>query len=126
MANAQKEEFKHFGMNLEFLLRKTDWRSELLFTKGDIVKQARRPERKSTRHVPAGGPHERQAQTAADTRLECRSDLVRWGGDIMHGRNLTRSGVMLAVASPLLSRNLLLRLPRSPSARRSVADSNPF
>lgn len=41
MANAQKEEFKHFGMNLEFLLRKkTDWRTELhgiLFTKGDIV-----------------------------------------------------------------------------------------
>lgn len=41
-ANAQKEEFKHFGMNLEFLLRKTtDWRTELqgiLFTKGDIVK----------------------------------------------------------------------------------------
>jgi uncharacterized protein len=27
MANAQKEEFKHFGMNLEFLLRKKpDWR----------------------------------------------------------------------------------------------------
>ena len=41
MANAQKEEFKHFGMNLEFLLRKKpDWRAELkliLFTKGDIV-----------------------------------------------------------------------------------------
>ena len=30
MANAQKEEFKHFGMNLEFLLRyKKDWRIEL-------------------------------------------------------------------------------------------------
>ncbi|TNY02943.1 hypothetical protein EW661_24245, partial [Escherichia coli] len=26
MANAQKEEFKHFGMNLEFLLRRNeDW-----------------------------------------------------------------------------------------------------
>jgi hypothetical protein len=41
MENAQKEEFKHFGMNLEFLLRrKPDWRTELkhiLFTKGDIV-----------------------------------------------------------------------------------------
>jgi len=41
MKNAQKEEFKHFGMNLEFLLRKKpDWRAELkliLFTKGDIV-----------------------------------------------------------------------------------------
>jgi hypothetical protein len=41
MANAQKEEFKHFGMDLEFLLRhKEDWRKELkriLFSKGDIV-----------------------------------------------------------------------------------------
>src|SRR4051794_9978551 len=41
MLNAQKEEFKHFGMDLEFLLRrKDDWRTELkeiLFTKGDIV-----------------------------------------------------------------------------------------
>src|SRR6476660_6714605 len=41
MKNAQKEEFKHFGMNLEFLLRRSpDWRAELkqiLFSKGDIV-----------------------------------------------------------------------------------------
>lgn len=41
MKNAQKEEFKHFGMNLEFLLRgNSEWRAELkliLFTKGDIV-----------------------------------------------------------------------------------------
>jgi hypothetical protein len=41
MQNAQKEEFKHFGMDLEFLLRhKADWRTELkriLFTEGDIV-----------------------------------------------------------------------------------------
>jgi hypothetical protein len=41
MRNAQKEEFKHFGMDLEFLLRrKADWRTELrriLFTEGDIV-----------------------------------------------------------------------------------------
>ena len=41
MRNAQKEEMKHFGMNLEFLLRKKPlWREILegiLFTKGDIV-----------------------------------------------------------------------------------------
>jgi len=41
MQNAQKEEFKHFGMDLEFLLRKTPtWRKELqliLFKDGDIV-----------------------------------------------------------------------------------------
>lgn len=50
MANAQKEEFKHFGMNLEFLLRRNkDWRTELqgiLFTNGDIVKQAEAAKRK--------------------------------------------------------------------------------
>lgn len=42
MANAQHEEFKHFGMDLEFLLRKKPvWRDMLkgiLFSTGDIVK----------------------------------------------------------------------------------------
>ncbi len=41
MENSQLEEFKHFGMDLEFLLRRTPvWRKELqriLFTEGDIV-----------------------------------------------------------------------------------------
>jgi hypothetical protein len=41
MRNAQKEEFKHFGMDLEFLLRrKPVWREILqgiLFKPGDIV-----------------------------------------------------------------------------------------
>ena len=41
MRNAQKEELKHFGMDLEFLLRKKPvWRETLrgiLFTDGDIV-----------------------------------------------------------------------------------------
>ncbi|CAN5503047.1 MAG: hypothetical protein K2X57_02190 [Xanthobacteraceae bacterium] len=50
MANAQKEEFKHFGMNLEFLLRRNkNWRTELqsiLFTTGDIVKQGEAAEKK--------------------------------------------------------------------------------
>jgi uncharacterized protein len=50
MKNAQTEEFKHFGMNLEFLLRrKPDWRTELksiLFTKGSIVKRGEEGEKK--------------------------------------------------------------------------------
>jgi hypothetical protein len=50
MANAQKEEFKHFGMDLEFLLRmKPDWRTVLktiLFTDGDIVKRGEKAEHK--------------------------------------------------------------------------------
>jgi len=42
MENAQGEEFKHFGMDLEFLLRrKPKWRTimkNILFKEGDIVK----------------------------------------------------------------------------------------
>ena len=41
MESAQKEEFLHFAMSLEFLLRRSEkWRTALknvLFTKGDIV-----------------------------------------------------------------------------------------
>jgi hypothetical protein len=48
MANAQGEEFKHFGMDLEFLLRRTpNWRTALqviLFTEGDIVELGERAE----------------------------------------------------------------------------------
>lgn len=44
MQNAQQEEFKHFAMDLEFLLRqKSKWRSisqAILFQEGDIVKNA--------------------------------------------------------------------------------------
>ncbi|HEY0224292.1 MAG TPA: hypothetical protein VGC38_07260 [Pseudolabrys sp.] len=51
MTDAQKEEFKHFGMDLEFLLRrKPDWRAELkeiLFTRGSIVKAGERGEKKA-------------------------------------------------------------------------------
>ncbi|MDB5593442.1 MAG: hypothetical protein JWM36_403 [Hyphomicrobiales bacterium] len=49
MENAQKEEFKHFGMDLEFLLRRNEiWRKELkdiLFTTGDIVKRGEAAEK---------------------------------------------------------------------------------
>ena len=49
MANAQKEEFKHFGMDLEFLLRaKPEWRKILrpiLFTEGDIVERGEAAEK---------------------------------------------------------------------------------
>ncbi len=48
MANAQQEEFKHFGMDLEFLLRrKPKWRIALqgiLFKEGDIVEHAEEAE----------------------------------------------------------------------------------
>ena len=48
MQNAQKEEFKHFGMDLEFLLRrKPQWREILqgiLFTEGNIVEEGEEAE----------------------------------------------------------------------------------
>jgi hypothetical protein len=51
MANAQKEEFKHFGMDLEFLLRRSPvWRKELktiLFTSGDIVEKGEAAEKQA-------------------------------------------------------------------------------
>jgi hypothetical protein len=51
MHNAQKEEMKHFGMDLEFLLRtKPEWRDTLkriLFTTGDIVARGEEGEKAS-------------------------------------------------------------------------------
>jgi hypothetical protein len=48
MKNAQQEEMKHFGMNLEFLLRKNPvWRAilkDILFTEGDIVEHGEEAE----------------------------------------------------------------------------------
>ncbi len=48
MQNAQNEEFKHFGMDLEFLLRRMPtWRAELkkiLFSEGDIVERGEEAE----------------------------------------------------------------------------------
>jgi uncharacterized protein len=48
MRNAQKEEFKHFGMDLEYLLRrKPKWRDvvkEILFKPGDIVEHGEEAE----------------------------------------------------------------------------------
>ena len=55
MADAQEEEFKHFGMDLEFLLRRKDkWRvalQNILFKEGDIVtlgKEGEEAEEKTT------------------------------------------------------------------------------
>ena len=48
MRNALQEEYKHFGMGLEFLLRRTPvWRKEMqkiLFTEGDIVEHGEEAE----------------------------------------------------------------------------------
>jgi len=48
MRNAQQEEFKHFAMDLEFLLRRTPkWRAameKVLFTDGDIVEEGEEAE----------------------------------------------------------------------------------
>jgi uncharacterized protein len=48
MEDAQSEEFKHFGMNLEFLLRRTPkWQAvlqKILFSDGNIVEAGERGE----------------------------------------------------------------------------------
>jgi len=48
MTQAQKEEFIHFGMDLEFLLRRTpDWRNilkNILFKKGNLIELAEKAE----------------------------------------------------------------------------------
>ncbi|KAA9039553.1 hypothetical protein FW778_12115 [Ginsengibacter hankyongi] len=50
MINAQKEEFKHFSMDLEFLLRqKSDWRkiiNAVISKPGDIVENGEKAEKK--------------------------------------------------------------------------------
>jgi len=50
MENAQQEEFKHFAMDLEFLLRKKSKRrtvcKEVLFKQGDIVEHGEEAEEK--------------------------------------------------------------------------------
>src|SRR5690242_4952874 len=49
MANAQVEEFKHFGMDLQFLLRhKPKWRVALqdtLFQEGDLIEHGEEAEK---------------------------------------------------------------------------------
>jgi hypothetical protein len=51
MQNAQKEEFKHFAMDLEWLLRqKPEWRQitkNVLFHDGDIVELGEKAEEKT-------------------------------------------------------------------------------
>ena len=51
MGQAQKEEFIHFGIDLEFLLRRTPvWRDilkNILFKKGDLVELAEKAEKKA-------------------------------------------------------------------------------
>ncbi len=54
MRNAQEEEFKHFGMDLEFLLRNHKvWRETLkpiLFSEGDIVSLGKVGEKKADKN----------------------------------------------------------------------------
>ena len=61
MRNAQTEEFKHFAMDLEFLLRRTPvWRDvaqAILFQEGDIVEAGEEAEESAGLHGSGGdGP----------------------------------------------------------------------
>ena len=83
MRNAQGEEFKHFGMDLEFLLRRTPlWREiaeGILFQEGDIVEhgeeaeeEASRARRRGARPRPAHVARHRQPE-----RSRVMSHLLR-------------------------------------------------
>jgi hypothetical protein len=58
MRNAQAEEFKHFSMDLEFLLRRKPlWREiaqAILFQPGDIVAAGEEAEEEAGQEAPAG------------------------------------------------------------------------
>jgi hypothetical protein len=60
MANAVAEEFKHFSMDLEFLLRqKPEWREiaqGILFQEGDIVEHGEEAEEAASEDPLAGDP----------------------------------------------------------------------
>src|SRR5919202_7124587 len=60
MRNAVGEEFKHFSMNLEFLLRqKPEWREiaqGILFQEGDIVERGEEAEEEVLEDPSAGDP----------------------------------------------------------------------
>ena len=60
MRNAEGEEFKHFSMDLEFLLRRTPvWREiarGVLFSEGDIVAQGEESEEEATEASEGGAP----------------------------------------------------------------------
>jgi len=59
MLDAEGEEFKHFAMNLEYLLRKLPlWREiaqGILFTEGDIVEHGEESEEEATEEEAAKG-----------------------------------------------------------------------
>jgi hypothetical protein len=59
MRNAQGEEFKHFAMDLEFLLRRTpEWREiakGILFQPGDIVERGEAAEEEASEGGPGAG-----------------------------------------------------------------------
>ena len=61
MRDAQGEEFKHFCMNLEFLMRRTPlWReiaAGILFQEGDIVEHGEEAEEEASRRRPLGARH---------------------------------------------------------------------
>ncbi len=65
MADAQGEEFKHFSMDLEFLLRRTpEWRAiarGILFSDGSIVEHGEESEAAATDAEPGAGPGEAAA-----------------------------------------------------------------
>jgi hypothetical protein len=77
MRDAQGEEFKHFSMDLEFLLRKTPrWREiaeGVLFQTGDIVEHGEEAEAEAN----ADGASSSEADTAGSLAIGSLKEAVR-------------------------------------------------
>jgi uncharacterized protein len=73
MQNAQQEEFKHFGMNLEFLLRKMPIFREILhtilFQEGDIVELGELAEDRASSLRKRGSAGSGAAESSGDQSL---------------------------------------------------------
>jgi hypothetical protein len=69
MRDAQGEEFKHFSMDLEFLLRQTpDWREiaeGVLFQPGDIVEHGEKAEAETIEDGESGGTGSQQERSGS-------------------------------------------------------------
>src|SRR4030081_791680 len=72
MRNSQLEEFKHFSMDLEFLLRRTPtWRETaegILFQEGDIVEHGEEAEEEVIEEADAAGDAEPGGQVSGADR----------------------------------------------------------
>lgn len=119
MANAQMDEFKHFGMDLEFLLRrKADWRVSLqgiLFKDDDIVEHGEQAEKKTD-----GRRRNVEEKWEAPRKRVLKAGSISFGGAAISCmvRNINATGALLEVESPLgIPERFILMVPSDQLSR---------